>query len=170
MLREHRLGVELHTPVGKPVHFQRLDHAVLAARVDRDAWNLLDVQGVVSHHLEALRDAGEDPLAGVGECGDEPVARLGRLGHGRTSKHGQPLVAEAHAQQRNLRLRRRLDHAPGGAEILVPLWGARTGRDHDVTELAGADAFRQARCLAGGHDEGLVPGHLRNKVGEVERV
>ena len=170
VLREHRFRVELHAPVIQPVDLERLDHAVLAAGVHGDAGYLFDVQGVVAHHLEALRDASEDALAGMGDGGDEPVTRLGRAGDAGTGEHGQPLVAEAHAEQRDVRLGRGFDHAPGRAEVLLALRGAGARRDDNVAELAGAHPLRKAGGLARGDHEGLAAGGLSNEVGEVECI
>lgn len=65
------------------IDLERLDHAVFTAGVDGDAGDLLDVQRVVAHYLEVLRDAGEDAFAGVADVGDEAVARLRRAGDAR---------------------------------------------------------------------------------------
>lgn len=170
VLREHRLGVELHAPVVESVDLERLDHAVLAAGVHRDAGDLFDVQGVVAHHLEALRDASEDALAGMGDGGDEPVTRLGRAGDAGTGEHGQPLVAEAHAEQRDAGVRGCLDDAPGSAEVLLALRCAGAGGDDHVAELAGAHPLRKVAGLARGDHQGLAAGGLSNEVGEVECI
>jgi len=170
VLGEHRLRVELHAPVIQPVDLKRLDHAVLAAGVHGDARDLFDVQGVVAHHLETLRDAGEDAFAGMGDGGDEPVARLGRAGDAGSGEHAQTLVAEAHAEKRDAGIRSCLDDAPCRAEVLLALRGAGAGGDDHVAELAGAHPLRKAGGLARGDYEGLAAGGLSNEVGEVECI
>ena len=87
VLREHGLRVKLHAPVVQAVDLECLDHAVLAAGVHRHAGDLfVDVQGVVAHYLDVLRNAGEDAFPRMGETRDEAVARLGCAGHRRAGK------------------------------------------------------------------------------------
>ena len=106
----------------------------------------------------------------MGDGGDEPVAGLRRTGDAGTGEHGQTLVAEAHAQQRNVRVGGCLDDAPGRAEVLLALRGAGTWGDDHVAELAGAHTLRKISGLARGDHEGLVAGGLSNEVGEVECI
>ena len=154
----------------QPVDLKRLDDAVLAAGVDGDAGDLVNVKRVVAHHLKILRDAGKDAFAGMGDGGDKPVARLRRAGHGRTGQHGQALVAQAHAEQRNVGVGGCLDDAPGRAEILLAFRGAGAGGDDNVAELAGAHTLRKISGLARGDHQGLATGGLRDQVGEVECI
>ena len=83
------------------------------------------------------------------------MARLGRAGHVRTGEHREPLVSQAHAEQRNASAGGGLDHPPGSAEVLLALGRAGARRDEDMGKLPGTDACGECVCcrVVAGHHE-----------------
>ena len=170
VLGQHRLGVELHTPVRLACHLEALDHTVLAAGVDNHpVRDVVDVQRVVAHGRETLRQPGEDALAGVGDRAGVSVPGVGApdLGPGEV---GEALMTQADPEDGNPA--RRLDHGARAREVGFARWGPRTGGDDDVGELTRLYAAGEVedRDIVRAHDHRLAPGDFGDEVGEVEGV
>ena len=167
---EHRLGMELHAPVRQPIDLERLNDAILAAGMNGDTEDLVNLQGVVAHYLEVLRDSSKDSLARVANGRDKTVARLRRTRNLGAGQQAQPFVAKAYAQHRNLGRGCGGNDGSGSTEILLPFRPARTRRNHHLRKLARTDALGEPLRLTGSDDEWLAACYLRDEVGEVKGI
>ncbi len=93
---------------------------------------------VVAHRLGALRDPGEQWIAVVVDAAQLAVHRPRRVHDVAALDHAEPLMAEAHAEHRQLG-REGVDRGP---EVAQPRRVAGPGRDHDAS-IASID---RARC------------------------
>src|SRR5690348_3629995 len=132
LLRQHRLGMELHAVRRVLGVTEAHDDAVMRPGGDdelgRDA-RALDDQGVVPGGLERLAHAGQDAAVVVVDPGRLAVRRL--VAHDLATEHlADALMTEAHAEDRHLAAER-ADGVVGDACVVRR---ARTWGDHDAVE------------------------------------
>ncbi len=134
VLAADRLRVELDPPLRPGAVRERHQNAVVAPgeRLELRRQRLLDAERVVADHLEPIRDAAEQRRALVADRAEPPVPRRRRPDDGAAVHPGQPLVAEADAEQRQ---RAAGDRLGADAEVPLDLGPPRARRDDDVLEV-----------------------------------
>ena len=165
MLREHRLGVELHA-LERQLPVPHRHHHVGLARLAGAGGGDLEAVGhqrrrerVVAHHAEPLRQPREHAGVAVLDLADPAVGRRDPL-HATAVRRHQALHAQAHAQ-----------HGAGGpqqhlaphAEVRGVVRVPRPRREHDVAVLE----HRLGGRLVVLHHPGQPPGHRGHEVDEV---
>ena len=159
-----RLGVELHAPqragaVLEPHH----DVVVRPRRHAQVRGHRADGQRVVAHGREALRDAVEQAAPVVVDRAQPAVHHLRRVLDRPARDVGERLVAEAHAEHRDVGALERVQRDADVALVLGPP-GAR--RDHDVVEAQRLELLPRQLVVA--HDDRLAAVDLAQQVEEVE--
>ena len=110
------------------------DHAVVRFSVDAKTIGqrcALDDQRVIARRLHRRRASREQPLAAVPHLGHFAVHRLRAARHARAERLAERLVAEAHAEERDVVVEAdQIEDAPGARRR------AGAGRDDDRVGLA----------------------------------
>ena len=166
VLGADRFRMELHPPLRPPAVTERHEHAVRRPgdRLERLRQRLADAQRVVAHRREALGDAGEELRAVVVHRAQPPVHHLRRGPHVASAAVREPLMPEADAKERHVRL---ADRVGAHSEVTRVLRAAGPGRDHDVVEVLARELGPAHGVVA--HDHGIASVDLRQELEQVER-
>src|SRR5215203_412829 len=156
---EHRLGVELHAPVGQRAVAQAHQRAVVRPGQGLQLLGqgaLLHLQAVVAGGLEGVRQAGEDPLVAVAHGRGLAVHQPGGAVDRGAEGDAQGLMAEADAEQGHGGAQpEQVEAHPG---VLGP---AGAGRQHDAVGLPGQHRLRAL---------GVVAQHLHLRSGRRQQL
>ena len=169
VLGADRLGMKLHPPLRSRAVSDGHQHAVARARdrLEHTGQRLLDAQRVIANCLELAGDPSEQRRALVKHGAQASVHHLGRRLHLATVHPAEPLMAEAHTEQRDLRL---LDRRGTHAEVARVVWAPRARGDDDVVEVQLLQLGPWSGVVV--DDDRLVPVGLGEQLEEVvgERV
>ena len=164
VLGADRFGVELHAPEGPLAVAQPHQEPVLRpSGLLQTGGQLFDYQRVVAHGREGAGDVAEEARAVVVNLAQATVHRLRCVLHAPPVDEAEPLMPEADAEQRHLRVEQQL---PADAEVPLVVGAARPRRDHHVVE---GESFQPLGVqLVVLEDERRLPADLRDEMEQVE--